>query len=605
MKRICIALGCCSVLSAIVLSAAENSGSLKEQAARYLKEHLETEALAAAEAARSAAPDDPEANRLYVTALARNGRYNDAMAAQQADAGWVADDKFRKVVEATALARQANDLMQQSGAAGTQPDYQNVAQLLERAVDLDPNNLAIRLTLGWVYLDKLYQPDLARPHLAVVAEHHPRDVNARKLYGLACIQAGRPHAAVTEFRQASLLQPEDLWIKANLAKSLAQVGQYQEAERLYAEVLAVEPTNPTARLGQAELAAWRGASARPLNTLRELTAENPTNAEALTLMGDIHRWNWRLTEAKENYRQALLIYRNHYGAKTGLEEAERMGASDVRLKAYLFEDTTDFRRASAEIGTRIHLADKAYFLARGAGWHFTNPGFEDIDRLDGYGGLEYHWARWLETSVEGGVYQYEDEDAMGGGQASLRLSPTPHFDLYGVLCLTRPFVSSISTVSNALREDAIGAGFDLRFNRRFSVQTSVEAARISDDNEWIEAKPRLSFRLFGNPGTFVRAEYQYLSYADENPTYWTPEDRNVVSAVFDTTIPLGRNVSVLLVAKAPYVFDEEELGFQAEGGLLFDFRHLELKASAFYSDVPGDEGAWSGQGGQASLRIRF
>lgn len=163
----------------------------------------------------------------------------------------------------------------------------------------------------------------------------------------------------------------------------------------------------------------------------------------------------------------------------------------------------------------------------------------------------------------------------------------------------------MATVSNALREDSIGAGLDLRLGRRFSVQTSAQLARISDDNEWVQIKPQISYRLFGKPGTFIRLEYDYLDYSQTNTTYWTPRDRSVVSPIFDTSIPLGKNIRIVIDARAPYVFDESEFGFQGQGGLVFDFRRIELKASYLYCDIPGDQGAWSGQGGQASVLIRF
>src|SRR5579872_5270208 len=63
------------------------------------------------------------------------------------------------------LAQQANDKMQ---SATSPADYQEAAGLLKQAAALDPQNLDIQYTLGWVYLDRLHDPDLAYPHLAVV-----------------------------------------------------------------------------------------------------------------------------------------------------------------------------------------------------------------------------------------------------------------------------------------------------------------------------------------------------------------------------------------------------------------------------------------------------
>src|SRR5882724_6327266 len=216
------------------------------------------------------------------------------------------------------------------------------------------------------------------------------------------------------------LKPDDLWIKANLGRALARVGKYHEANQLFDEVLAGDGKNIDARLGQAEVAAWKGRSGRSLEIVNGVLAQNPTNVEALTLRGDVHRWDWDLTEARQDYEQVLTEVPEDYQAKEGIIENEKMGWSDVSVKGYQFKDRTDFQREYVQASTRIHLADKVYLTAGGVGWRFENPGFEDIDRVDGFGGLEVHWARWLETSVEGGVYKYEHRGAIAAGQASLK-----------------------------------------------------------------------------------------------------------------------------------------------------------------------------------------
>ena len=133
----------------------------------------------------------------------------------------------------TSMTNNAADLEQQANVklqeASSPQDYRDAAALLERAVKLDPSNLDQRQTLGWIYLDRLHEPQKAYPHLAIVAKNRPSDVNARKLYGLACNQTGRPHQAVEEFRAAAQLKPDDLWIRANLARSLARDRKMEQS----------------------------------------------------------------------------------------------------------------------------------------------------------------------------------------------------------------------------------------------------------------------------------------------------------------------------------------------------------------------------------------
>jgi tetratricopeptide (TPR) repeat protein len=524
------------------------------------------------------------------------------------------EDDAAKKTDAAALAKSAEGKLSQ---ARSPQDFQEAADILEQSVKLNRHDFMAQRTLGWIYLDKLHDPQTAYPHLVIAAEGQPQDLDSRKLLALACSQTGRTRKAASEFEQASLLKPDDLWIKANLGRSLAKLGRYDEANLIFADVLAKDPANIDARLGQAEVEAWHGRSAEALAILDQLIQENPQNVEALALRGDINRWNWRLTAARADYNQALGVVPDHYSATQGIIETERMGLSDIHASGYYFKDTTDFVRESVEGGVRVHLADKLYLLGRGAAWRFTNPGFEDKDRVDGFGGLEIDWARWLQTSVEAGVFDYRDGDSWAGGRAWLKLSPTRNVDLYAVASYRQPFVSSMATVINGLREDSIGVGADIRFNSRFSIQNALQLAKISDDNRWWEIKPQLSYRLFGVPdkyASFVRVEYDYLSYEEFRTDYWTPSARHVVSPILDICIPFSRHFQINATGKAPYVFDASKFGWQVEGGPTIDIANrVQLKGSAIYASIPEDKDTapgvqrppWSGYGGQVSLLIRF
>lgn len=518
----------------------------------------------------------------------------------QAATALYADETFM-TNNATDLVSQANAKMQASSSLQT---YRDAAALLEQAVQLDPANLDARQTLGWVYLDRLHEPQAAYPYLKIVAQGHPNDVNARKLFGMACSQTGRPHEAVEEFRAAAQLQPDDLWIRAQLARSLARDGQWSAADTLYKNILKTDPNNADALLGEAELQAWRGYNAGPLKTLDQL----PADAPELALRGDIHRWNWDLTGARQDYQRALAIETNNYEATTGLEAAKRMGESDIGVTAYQFKDTTHFLREDLEVDGRAHLTDHAYLLGDVAGWRFTNPGFSHLDRRDAGAGMELDFARWLQITAKGTVFDYVQTNnrAYFGGQVQAKISPVTGTDIYLTGAYNQPFVSSIATVESAMRQHSVGAGLDTKLVGRFSFQTEARFAKLSDDNRWWEIKPDLSYRLFDKPKTFLRAEYDYLSYSRTNASYWTPQNRHTFGPVLDTSIPVCNNFQIVADARAPYIFDQSKFGFQVEGGPVIDlFKHLQVKASYYYSSIPGDQGAWSGHGWQASLQLRF
>ena len=514
-------------------------------------------------------------------------------------------DMTNHQAQALNLERRANAVLDE---ASTRQDYLQAAGLLEQAVKLDPENLDDRETLGWVYLDRLNEPAKAYPHLKQLAEGRPNDVNARKLFGMACSQTGRPQGAVKEFRAALKLQPDDVWIRVSLARSLARSGSWNEAEAIYQAVLKNDPNNADARLGEAEIQAWRGETQRPTETLNQLAQENPTNADVYSLRGNLRQWNWDLNGAQQDYQRALEIEPNDYDARAGSAQADQMGDSSGTLKAYRFRDTTGFLRESLEADGRAHLDDRAYLLGDVAGWRFDAPGFSHLDRKDAAAGLEYHPNRWLEVAAEGTVFDYANTNTRPfvGGTITSKISPRTGTDIYLTGAYNQPFVNTISTVEGSMRQHSVGLGLDTKLVGRLSLQNSAQWALLSDNNRWYEIKPDLSYRLFDKPETFIRAEYDYLNYVKTNATYWAPQHYSTLGPVFDTSIPVCKDFKLVADAKAPFVFVEDRFGYQLQGGPVFTLgKHVDINGTYYYSKIPGTLGTWSGHGWLVSITARF
>ena len=501
------------------------------------------------------------------------------------------------------LSQQAQDAVQQ---AATPQEFQDAAGLCRRALAADPNNDDLRKTLGWVYLDKLHQPQNAYKQLQIVVAHRPNDVDARKLMGMACTQTGRTGEAVGNFRKASQLQPDDLWVQASYGRALARFGAWTAADRIYDQVLKKDPNNADARLGKAEIAAWRGQSDKALDILHKLLDENPNNVEALVLVADIHRWQWKLAESERDDQRALDIDTNNMAAIDGIKQAKQMGYNQVGVGVYGFKDSTHFLREDVNADARVYLADPLYLLAGAAGWRFDAPGVGNIYRGDARAGAEYHWARWFETSLQGDYFEYNHANAFFGGEFSSRLTPMTGVDIYTFINGNQPFVSSIASVTNRMKQHSVGSGLDIKLFGPFSFQNSFQIAKLSDNNLWVEEKPQLSMKVLNVPETYLRVEYDYLNYNRTNASYWTPKDYQVIWPVLDTSIPLCRYLSIDCDARAPYVVQENRFGYQVEAGPAIDlWGHVIVKASYYRSNIPGDIGTWSGQGAQASLSFRF
>src|SRR5205085_1125647 len=74
----------------------------------------------------------------------------------------------------------SNNPLREFPAETAHDQYEIAADSMEKSLAIDPENAALQLTLGWVYLDRLHEPQQAYPHLADAARWHPGDVNARK-----------------------------------------------------------------------------------------------------------------------------------------------------------------------------------------------------------------------------------------------------------------------------------------------------------------------------------------------------------------------------------------------------------------------------------------
>jgi len=582
---------------------------LKRFASMCLQAHIESEALAAAESARALSPDDDEARELYAKALARNGRYHEALIAYGSiGPETVASGDSYQVIEATKLALEADRCIALGDASGERRDFEDAAKWLQRAVQLDTDNLAIRKTLGWVLLDKTYEPRAAYPHLDAVIRNHPFDLGARKLFACACRQTGRPSKAIS-ILQKVLVPPvtlDESWWWVNLGMSLARVGRFEEAGKIYGSVLAVDPQCFYARLGQAELSAWQGKSEDAVERLGRLLDEEPENADARALLADVRRWQWHLSEARAEYRKVLDRFAQHGGAITGLREIESLSSYSATVRSWGFTDTTDFGRSYVEAETRVHLNDRAYLLCKGAVWEFRHPAFADLRRMDTGAEMEYHWGSWLDTRLQFSYFDYANRDPFFGGGISAKCSPWSSLDIYTTCLFDYPFDSSIATVYSGMRQDSLGVGVDAKVYGPWSFQGSLEMARVSDDNHWLNFKPQLSYRLTPRPESYIRLEYELLRFAEQRANYWTPADWQLLRPKLDIRHAFTEWLSAEATVGTPYVFERSQMGVQLIVGPQIELNgRLRGGATYTYCSIPGGQGLWSGTAWQAFLSWTF
>ncbi|MEI7769872.1 MAG: tetratricopeptide repeat protein [Chloroflexales bacterium] len=130
--------------------------------------------------------------------------------------------------------------------------------------------------------------------------------------------AGRPDEAVTVFRQAIKLDPNDLDLRIQLADALLANEQERASQNEIKRILEIDPHHPEALLRQVEHLSehWQFAEAERL--VRELAERNPDRA-------DLHR---RVAAVFMQHGRELSQYGNFQAAYNAFVEGERYGPND-------------------------------------------------------------------------------------------------------------------------------------------------------------------------------------------------------------------------------------------------------------------------------------
>ena len=137
------------------------------------------------------------------------------------------------------------------------------------------------------------------------AEADPRNPDAFNLRGVVALSMGRTPPAITLFRQATALQPENHGFWANLGNALFAAGDYAESEGAYRRACALAPSNPDYAIGIANALAAAEQFADAKNILLTVAEQCPDRAAAWFGLGKIAQHDDDAPQALEWYQRAL------------------------------------------------------------------------------------------------------------------------------------------------------------------------------------------------------------------------------------------------------------------------------------------------------------
>ncbi len=136
----------------------------------------------------------------------------------------------------------------------------------------------------------------------------------RKAAGNVRFHNGDLAGAVSEYRAAVAIAPQDPNAHLLLGNALFEVGEIAAAHREYQTTLAIDPNAREARRGQATIALRGGKIAAARSQFEALVDEDPTDALAHSALGKLLLAQNQLDGAEQHLRAALAIVANDPGA---------------------------------------------------------------------------------------------------------------------------------------------------------------------------------------------------------------------------------------------------------------------------------------------------
>jgi len=151
-------------------------------------------------------------------------------------------------------AQSAETYRQQGLALRAQERYPDAIAALQKAVELDPQNLSGRVLLGWTQHRAGQQAD-ATATLTEALSLNPFEVPTLNALGIVYLVDGQLNNAIAAHSWAALLKPNNEIAYYNLSLAFERIGQYEWAVAAAQAAAKLEPTNPHPLIAEA-IAHW-------------------------------------------------------------------------------------------------------------------------------------------------------------------------------------------------------------------------------------------------------------------------------------------------------------------------------------------------------------
>lgn len=185
-------------------------------------------------------------------------------------------------------------------------EYAKAAQLYANAVDAMPQNVQAIFRQGVMCLE-LDQPLEALPLLTAAATAMPDQAEVHWYHGEALRRTDAGEAALTPYRKAMRLAPENLTYRYAFARYAFALRRYEDARLQLDTILEKEPHHLDALLLLAEINANKGAFAAALDVYGQALELQPQEPSLYLKMAGLHAQIGQLEEAIRTLQQAVTL----------------------------------------------------------------------------------------------------------------------------------------------------------------------------------------------------------------------------------------------------------------------------------------------------------
>lgn len=219
-------------------------------------------------------------------------------------------------------------------------DYSAAAIQFKNAVQKAPNHAEARYLLG-ITLEQQDDPGSAEIELRkAISAGYAADLTYPALVRVL-LERRQFEKALSESVSQQNVNPAKVELLALSGDAQLDLGKVQDAHAAYSAALSAEPSNATAALGMAKVAAFERDLPRANQLVDEILVRSPSSREALLLKGDLLLVGNHLKEAAQAYAtaidlrpQSLRVYLSLVPILLRLHDLDRAKASVAAIKKF-------------------------------------------------------------------------------------------------------------------------------------------------------------------------------------------------------------------------------------------------------------------------------